>query len=82
MANTYPTLGRYPLVPAADLASATSAINKAAGDTRVGGDSSGKYAGMEVIRDNSGTYAKYIAKGAGATDKWALVDGSAEVTPS
>jgi len=82
MANTYPTIGRYPLVPAADLASATSAINTVNGDTRKGGDSSGKKAGLEVIRDSSGTYAKYISKGAAATSAWQLVDGSAAVTPS
>lgn len=79
----YTLLGSLTVVPTADVASATSPINKAKGDTRKGGDASGKAKGMEILRDNGdGTYTQLIALGSAATDKWQVVDGSAQVTPA
>lgn len=79
--NQYPQLGDFSIVPAADLTSATSPANVRS-PARVGDPGFGKRAGMVVIRDSSGSYSLVFALGAGATDKWRVVDGSAEYTPS
>ena len=80
--NAYTVMGSYTVVPAADVASATSALN-VSGATRKGDASLGKKAGMEILSDiGDGTYKLYIALGATPTSKWQLVDGSAQVTPS
>jgi len=80
--SSYTLIGNRTVVPSADLSDATSAIN-VKGDTRKGAPSSGKRAGMSILSDQGdGTYKEYIALGAAATDKWQLVDGSSQVTPS
>lgn len=80
--NTYTQKGHRTVVPVADLSDVTAAIN-VRGDTRKGGDSSGKRAGIAVLADNGdGTFTEYVALGAGPTDKWQVVDGSAQVTPA
>lgn len=82
MANTYPTIGAFPVVPQAELESLVSAANKP-GDNRVGGDSAGKYIGKEVLvkmtSDNS--TKRVYALGANSSDAWRVVDGSAEFKP-
>jgi len=49
---------------------------------RVGDAGFGKRGGMIVIRDSSGSYSLVMALGDAPTDKWRVVDGSAEYTPS
>lgn len=79
----YSLLGNILVVPSADVASATSVLNTAAGDTRKGGNASGKYPGKRILADQGdGTYKMYIALGATATSKWQLVSGASQVTPS
>ena len=86
---TYPTMGPYPVVPAADLISLTSKANKR-GDARQstdnGGNALGKRPGTLVIRD-SGTpgatqYSLVFARGALPSDLWSNVDGSVSYTPA
>ena len=79
----YPLLGNRPLVPTADVAAIGSVINAAA-DNRTGPSpqGGGKYKGMEIIRDASGTYTLMIAKGPLPADAWFVCDGSASVTPA
>lgn len=78
---SYDKLGNHTIVPAADLLNLASRAN-VGGDTRVGGESLGKRAGMEVLRDaGSGAYSKVIALGSASSDAWRLVDGSASYTP-
>ncbi len=80
--NQYPKLGAYSIVPAADLTSATSAAN-AAGPARLGDAGFGKRAGMIVVRDAGGGDLRLVfAHGAAPTDKWEVLDGSTEYTPS
>jgi len=79
--NQYPKLGDLSIVPAADLISATSAANVKS-PARLGDAGFGKRGGMLVIRDSSGAYSLVIALGSAPTDKWRVVDGSAEYTPS
>ncbi len=84
MATTvYPlAAGGVPIVPAADLVSAASTVNKF-GTGRVGDDGFGKKFGTIVIRDGgAGAYNYVFALGSAATDKWRVMDGSAEYTPS
>lgn len=81
MANKYPLMGSFPIVPAADLLSLTAAIN-AAGPARRGDAGVGKRAGMLVIRDGgSGAYSLVMAIGATPASKWMVVDGSATYQP-
>lgn len=80
--NQYTMLGKFTVVPAADVSSAASSVNLS-GDTRKGKPSLGKKAGMTILSDEgSGVYKMYIALGATPTSKWQLCDGSAQVTPS
>lgn len=84
MATTVYTLaaGGVPVVPASDLISATSTVNKV-GSGRVGDDGFGKKFGTIVIREGgAGAYSYVFALGSAATDKWRVLDGSAEYTPS
>jgi len=78
----YSKMGVLTIVPAADLASATSAINKRTA-ARVGDGSAGKQAGMIVLRDNgSSDYDIAIATGANPTSPWLIYGREATVTPS
>lgn len=81
-ANQYPKMGNFSIVPAADLTSLTAACNvKSPG--RLGDGGFGKTAGMIVVRDaGSSDYRLVFAHGSAATDKWEVVDGSVEYTPS
>lgn len=85
---TYPLMGTYPIVPAADLISLTSMANKkgdARKSTENSGNALGKRAGTLVMRD-SGTpgatqYQLCFARGSLPADLWSVVDGSASYTP-
>ena len=80
--NQYPKLGNFSIVPSADLTDATAACN-AKSPGRLGDTGFGKSAGMIVVRDaGSSDYRLVFAHGSAATDKWEVVDGSAEYTPS
>lgn len=79
--TAYPTFGSYPLVPQADLTNLQSKINKN-GDTRLGGDGSGKRAGMEIyVDEGSDVYSKAVAKGELSSDKWMDMDGGTQGLP-
>jgi len=80
--NQYPKLGNFSIVPSADLADAAAACN-AKSPGRLGDTGFGKSAGMIVVRDaGSSDYRLVFAHGSATTDKWEVVDGSAEYTPS
>lgn len=80
--NTYTMKGHYTVVPYAELSSLTSAINTK-GDTRKGGDASGKRAGMIVLADmGSNVFREVVALGAAPADKWQTVDGGTQYTPA
>lgn len=80
--NQYPKLGNFSIVPSADLTSATSAAN-AKSPARLGDAGFGKQAGLIVVRDAGGGDLRLVfAHGSAATDKWEVLDGSAEYTPS
>ena len=84
MSNTsYSYLGVYPSLTAAQLADIDEAIN-VVGDTRKGGDSSGKRAGMLVAVDlGSSQYGLAMALGSAANSKWQLIGVAAtQYTPS
>lgn len=82
MSNTYTQLGGLSIVTQADLENLVSAANKR-GDTRKGGDSMGKRAGMEVLAQmtSDSSLKKVFALGAESYDAWRVVDGSANITP-
>ena len=77
-------LGDKSVIAAADIADASHAINTAAGSQFNGQDGLSKVVGRLYIRDNgSDDYDIVMPLGAGATDKWAILDGAgATVTPS
>ena len=81
---SYPLLGMYPIVPAADLTSLTSAINAQKGSAIKSYDgATGKTAGQIVIRDaGSAVYSMVFSTGPAAADTWRVVDGSATYTPA
>lgn len=74
-------LGSFTTVSAAELASATSAVN-ALSDARLGSAGIGKHTGAEVLVRTGDVCIMYIALGPNPTDKWARVDGGAVVTPA
>lgn len=74
-------LGSNTTVAAADLASATHAVN-ALQSGRLGDGSLGKHAGMRVIVRTGNVCTEYIALGSNPTDPWAPINGSTVVTPS
>lgn len=82
MTNTYTLLGATPIVPEADLTNLTSAANKR-GDTRVGGDSAGKYPNKKVLVQltSDSTLKEVFALGGKSSDSWRVVDGSANIDP-
>lgn len=78
----YSKMGVLTIVPAADLASPTSAINKRT-PARVGDGSAGKQAGMIVLVDNGGgDYDIAIATGSAPTDPWLVYGRESTVTPA
>jgi hypothetical protein len=80
--NTYTQKGHYTVVPVADLSSLTAAVN-VVGDTRKGGASLGKRAGMVVLADmGSNVFREVVALGATAAAKWQTVDGGTQYTPA
>lgn len=76
----YASLGKYTVVPIADLQNLQSRINRF-GDVRKGGESSGKFGGLKVFSLDTGAYAGVIALGSKSSDAWQIVDGSAQITP-
>lgn len=75
-------LGSYTTCTAAELASATSTVNKTS-DARLGSDGIGKHAGAEIlVAGASNIKTMYIACGPLPTDPWAPVTGGAVVTPA
>ena len=79
--NQYPKLGDFPIIPAADLTSLTSAAN-AKSPARLGDTGMGKRAGALAIRDSSGSYSLVFATGSAPADVWRVVDNSATYTPA
>jgi len=82
MTNTYEKLGALPIVEQVDLENLTSAANKP-GDTRVGGDSAGKYDGKKVLvrLTADDTLKEVFALDKASSAAWRVVDGSANYTP-
>lgn len=74
-------LGSFTTCTSAELASATSVVNKLS-DARLGSDGLGKHAGQAILVRTGDVLIQYIALGPNPTDKWARVDGGAVVTPS
>jgi len=80
--TAYPKMGRFSVVPAADLIALASNAN-AKGPARVGDLGFGKRAGMLVIRD-SGTgdrYSLVFATGDTPAAVWLAADGATKYTP-
>lgn len=82
IANQYTQMGSFSVIPAADIASATSAANiKSAG--RLGDEGIGKRAGMLALRYNgTDDYDLVIATGDTPTSKWMLYEAGTPVTPA
>lgn len=82
MSNTYEKFGPYTVVTQADLESLTSEANSGH-DTRVGGDSIGKRAGLTVMvkRTADSKLALVYATGSAAADVWRTIDAATDYTP-
>lgn len=81
----YTKLGKYTVVPVADLSSLAASVN-VVGDarkgTKGGTTSLGKHAGMVVLANmGSGVYREVIALGATPAALWQTVDGGTQYTP-
>lgn len=81
-------MGNLPVVPAADLTSLTSDVNRR-GPARVNGafgsnsEGTGKRGGTLVIRDSGSgdRYSMVFATGSAPSDVWLNVDGATKYTP-
>lgn len=80
--NQYTLLGSLSVIPAADIASATSAANIAS-PGRLGDAGIGKRAGLVALRYNgTNDYDLVIATGSSPTAKWILLEAGTPVTPA
>lgn len=79
--TAYPKLGRYTVIPAADLLNIASSAN-VRGPARLGDAGFGKRAGIEVLRDAGGGDLRVVfATGDAPSAPWKVVDNSATYTP-
>jgi len=80
--NQYTQLGGLSVIPAADIASATSPANIVS-PGRLGDAGIGKRAGLMALRYNgTDDYDIVIATGNLATSKWILFESGTNVTPA